>query len=78
MQLILWRHASANSFNGYDRMLDPTGHKQAAQGGQWLATPQSAYPHLDGAAGDRDGGALSLPQRGGCCAQSGQGDDERL
>ena len=38
MQLILWRHASANSFNGYDRMLDPTGHKQAAQGGQWLAT----------------------------------------
>lgn len=37
MQLILWRHASADSFNGYDRMLDATGHKQAEQGGQWLS-----------------------------------------
>lgn len=36
MKLILWRHASADTFNGYDRMLDPIGHRQAEQGGIWL------------------------------------------
>ena len=44
MQLILWRHASASHYTGYDRALDPIGHKQAEQGGQWLAAhyPQPA------------------------------------
>ena len=37
MQLILWRHASASHYTGYDRALDPVGHRQAEQGGQWLA-----------------------------------------
>lgn len=37
MQLILWRHASASYYTGYDRALDPVGHHQAEQGGQWLA-----------------------------------------
>ena len=37
MQLILWRHASASYYTGYDRALDPVGHHQAEQGGQWRA-----------------------------------------
>ena len=44
MQLILWRHASASHYTGYDRALDPVGHKQAEQGGQWLAAHYPATP----------------------------------
>ena len=44
MQLILWRHASASHYTGNDRALDPIGHKQAEQGGQWLAAHYPATP----------------------------------
>ena len=44
MQLILWRHASASHYTGNDRALDPVGHRQAEQGGQWLAAHYPATP----------------------------------
>ena len=50
MQLILWRHASASHYTGYDRALDPVGHKQAEQGGQWLAAHYPATPVYTSAA----------------------------
>ena len=50
MQLILWRHASASHYTGYDRALDPIGHKQAEQGGQWLAAHYPATPVYTSAA----------------------------
>lgn len=42
MELILWRHASANHYQDGKRILDPFGHQQALTSGSWL---KQFYPN---------------------------------
>ena len=62
MQLILWRHASASHYTGYDRALDPIGHTQAEPGGQGLAAHYPATPVYTSSARRAQETAAHYPQ----------------